>query len=90
MNKIVGVLVTYNPEYVFFQSQVRALNEKLDHLVIIDNASLDYAAFCNVALVYYKLLDNVKDDNSAKSKLYSFFLENYLKYTYKKLSEENK
>lgn len=48
-------------------------------VVIIDNASLDYAAFCNVALVYYKLLDNVKDDNSAKSKLYSFFLENYLK-----------
>lgn len=47
-------------------------------IVIIDNSSLDYAAFCNVALVYYKLLDNVKDDNSAKSKLYSFFLKNYL------------
>ena len=48
-------------------------------LVVVDNASLDYAAFCNVALVYYKLLDNVKDDNSAKSKVYSLFLKNYLK-----------
>ncbi|MBC8060647.1 MAG: hypothetical protein H7Y18_08270 [Clostridiaceae bacterium] len=48
-------------------------------VVIIENSSLDYAAFCNVALVYYKLLDNVKDDNSAKSKVYSFFLKNYLK-----------
>ena len=48
-------------------------------VVIVDNSSLDYAAFCNVVLVYYKLLDNVKDDNSTKSKVYSFFLENYLK-----------
>lgn len=48
-------------------------------VVIIDNPFLDYAAFCNVALVYYKLLDNVKDDNSAKSRVYSFFLKSYLK-----------
>jgi len=48
-------------------------------LIIIDNPSLDYAAFCNVALVYYKLLDNVNDDNSTKSKFYSFFLKHYLK-----------
>jgi hypothetical protein len=48
-------------------------------LIIIDNPSLDYAAFCNVSLVYYKLLDNVNDDNSAKSKFYSFFLKHYLK-----------
>jgi hypothetical protein len=48
-------------------------------VIIIDNTSLNYAAFCNVALVYYKLLDNVKDDNSGKSKVYSFFLKGYLK-----------
>ena len=47
--------------------------------VIIDNSSLDYAAFCNVTLAYYKLLDNVKDDKSAKSRVYSFFLKNCLK-----------
>ena len=48
-------------------------------LIIIDNSPLDYAAFFNVALVYYKLLDNVNDDNSTKSKFYSFFLKHYLK-----------
>ena len=56
-------------------------------IVIIDNVSLDYAAFCNVALVYYKLLDNVKDDNSAKSKVYSLFLKNYLKGSKTDLNE---
>lgn len=48
-------------------------------LMIIDSPALDYAAFCNVALAYYKLLDNVTDDNSTKSKFYSFFLKHYLK-----------
>lgn len=51
MNKIVGVLVTYNPEYIFFQLQVRALNEKLDHLFIIDNASLSQHALQNFLMI---------------------------------------
>lgn len=48
-------------------------------LVISKNSSLEYAAFCNVILAYYKLLDNVSDDNSMKSRIYSSVLGTYLK-----------
>ena len=39
---------------------------------------LEYAAFCNTALTYFKLIDNVSDDSSLKSKIYSIFLKPYL------------
>lgn len=48
-------------------------------LIISQNSSLEYAAFCNVILAYYKLLDNVSDDNSIKSRIYSSVLGTYLK-----------
>lgn len=44
---------------------------------IINNDYLDYAAFCNVALAYYKLVDNVNDDNSVKSRFFSIILKKY-------------
>jgi hypothetical protein len=47
-------------------------------LIIVDNKALDYAAYCNVTLAYYKLLDNVKDDKSLTSKVSSMFLGKYL------------
>lgn len=47
-------------------------------IIIINNTALDYAAFCNVILVYYKLLDNVKDDNSKISKIFSSILNLYI------------
>lgn len=47
-------------------------------LVLDDNPCLEYAAFCNTALAYYKLLDNIQDDNSIKSKVYSRFLKRYV------------
>ncbi|KGK90733.1 DUF5685 family protein [Clostridium sp. HMP27] len=48
-------------------------------LFIIDNDALNYAAYCNVMLFYFKLLDNVQDDKSIKSKLSSVMLKYYLK-----------
>ncbi len=48
-------------------------------LFIINNAALYYAAFLNVTLVYYNLLDNIKDDNSIKSQLSAKLLKNYFK-----------
>ncbi|MCM8711088.1 DUF5685 family protein [Clostridium sp. SYSU_GA19001] len=48
-------------------------------LVFIENSALKYAAFCNVILTYYKLLDNINDDNSKLSKIYSSILNIYLK-----------
>lgn len=47
-------------------------------VVIVNNDALDYAAFCNVSLAYYKLLDDVWDDDSIKSKIYSSILKNYI------------
>jgi predicted hydrocarbon binding protein len=61
-----------------FESKHCLVHPIKKRLIIIDNPALDYAAFCNVALAYYKLLDNVNDDNSKKSKFYSFFLKHYL------------
>ncbi|MGY0373080.1 DUF5685 family protein [Clostridium sp. JNZ J1-5] len=48
-------------------------------IIIVDNQSLNYAAFCNVCLTYYKLLDDFQDDSSIKSKILSSFLNKYLK-----------
>lgn len=48
-------------------------------LMIIDNKALDYASFCNVSLAYYKLLDDVNDNNSIKAKLFSKMLLTYIK-----------
>ena len=39
---------------------------------------LDYAAFCNTTLAYYKLMDDVQDNKTMKSKVFSIFLKNYL------------
>lgn len=47
-------------------------------VIITDNEALKYAAFFNVALSYYKLLDNVEDDNSIKSNISSKFLKKYI------------
>lgn len=47
-------------------------------IVLQDNGCLEYAAFCNAILAYYKLLDNVMDENSLKGKAYSSFLKLYL------------
>ncbi|UZW15583.1 DUF5685 family protein [Clostridium pasteurianum] len=52
---------------------------------IINNSALDYASFLNVALAYFKLTDDVKDDKSKVSSLSAFFLKNYFKKFPKKL-----
>ena len=46
---------------------------------VVDSAAIDYAAFCNVALLYYKLLDDFNDDKSIKAKIKAGFLQRYIK-----------
>ena len=46
---------------------------------VINNKALNYAAFCNVALVYYKLLDDYNDDNAFNKKLLSMYLKKFIK-----------
>ena len=45
--------------------------------MIVNNKALAYAAAMNVSLVYYKLLDDVADDRSMKSKVSSIILSPY-------------
>jgi len=45
---------------------------------VIDNRALDYAGFCNVSLVYYKLLDDYNDDNSLSKKFISMYIKKFI------------
>lgn len=47
--------------------------------VLLNNTAINYAASMNVSLVYYKLLDDVNDDNSLKSKFSLTFMKPYYK-----------
>ena len=53
---------------------------------VIDNKALDYAAFCNVALVYYKLLDDYNDDNSLNKKFISMYIKKFINKSKEDLS----
>lgn len=53
---------------------------------VINNSALDYAAFCNVALVYYKLIDDYNDDYAINKKLLSLYLKKYIEEDSNKLS----
>ena len=48
-------------------------------IFVVENSSLEYAAFLNFILSYHKLLDDVTDDNSIKSKVFSSLLKPYFK-----------
>ncbi|SHI86226.1 hypothetical protein SAMN02745163_00880 [Clostridium cavendishii DSM 21758] len=43
--------------------------------IIIDSSALDYASSINVALFYFKLVDDVMDDKSLKGKIGSLFFQ---------------
>jgi len=58
-----------------FSCAVHPLKKRL---MINNNMALDYAAFCNTTLAYYKLMDDVYDNKTMKSKVFSLFLKNYL------------
>ncbi len=53
---------------------------------VIGNRALDYAAFCNVSLVYYKLLDDYNDDNSLSKKFISMYIKKFINKSKEDLS----
>ncbi|MCB2305180.1 DUF5685 family protein [Clostridium estertheticum] len=61
--------------FVKFKCLIHPLKKRL---MINNNKALDYAAFCNVTLAYYKLMDDVQDNKTIKSRIYSIFLKTYL------------
>ncbi|MCB2292872.1 DUF5685 family protein [Clostridium algoriphilum] len=58
-----------------FKCSIHPLRKRI---MINNNEALDYAAFCNVTLAYYKLMDDAYDNKTIKSKVLSIFLKNYL------------
>ena len=64
-----------NCTFTKFSCAIHPLKKRL---MINNNMPLDYAAFCNTTLAYYKLMDDVYDNKTIKSKVFSIFLKNYL------------
>lgn len=60
-----------------------------NRLIILNNKALDYAAFCNVTLAYYKLLDDIQDDSSIVSTIKSTFLKKYIARSPSKFVQHN-
>lgn len=48
-------------------------------LKVVNSNAIDYAAFCNTTLMYFKLLDDYNDNNSITSKLLSLPLKKFMK-----------
>jgi hypothetical protein len=63
-------------KYKRFTCAIHPFNKRI---LAIDNDALNYAAFCNVILTYYKLIDNINDDKSYISRFGALYLKNYIK-----------
>lgn len=68
-----------NPEDVKVDSHVCILHPTEKKTIIIDNKPLSYSAAINIALFYYKLIDDVNDDKNLKSRLSAIALSPYRK-----------
>jgi hypothetical protein len=68
-----------NPDELKVSSHRCSLHPTEKKLVISDNRALSYAAAMNISLFYYKLLDDVNDDENLKSKFFSLILSPYKK-----------
>lgn len=63
------------PKYETQRCMVHPMKKKI---VLEENKPLKYAAFCNVSLTYFKLIDNIKDEQSLKSKILKRILSSYI------------
>ncbi|MBZ9609154.1 DUF5685 family protein [Clostridium estertheticum] len=61
--------------FIKFKCMMHPLKKRI---MINNNQAIDYAAFCNITLAYYKIMDDVYDNKTMKSKVFSVFLKNYL------------
>ena len=71
---LLDALHNETPKIEFKRCMAHPLKKKP---MIINNKALEYTAAMNVSLVYYKLIDDVNDDKSIKSKLESTALSPY-------------
>jgi len=80
---LIDSLESSNHKYMVTRCMAHPMQKKPK---VIDNKALDYAAFCNVALVYYKLLDDYNDDNSLNKKFISMYIKKFVKKSKEDLS----
>lgn len=73
------LLDALNPDEIEVTSHRCMLHPSEKKTVVKNNKALSYASAINLSLFYYKLLDDVNDDNDLKSKITSSLLLGYKK-----------
>ena len=68
-----------NPEEIKVDSHICMLHPTEKKTIVVDNKPLSYASAINIALFYYKLVDDVNDDKNIKSKISASVLHSYRK-----------
>lgn len=65
-------LIDSKTEYEEFRCSIHPTKKRIR---VINNNSLNYASFLNIALFYYKLIDDVNDDKNLKANILSHILK---------------
>lgn len=66
-----------NPDEIEVSQHRCILHPNEKKIVVSNNKAVSYAAYINIALFYYKLVDDVQDDKSIKSKIFVSILRPY-------------
>lgn len=66
-----------SPHKAYIQKRSCLVHPGTKKPMIVKNQALDYTASMNVALTYYKLLDDMQDDRSLKSEAFALVLAPY-------------
>ncbi|MFD3155817.1 DUF5685 family protein [Haloimpatiens sp. FM7330] len=75
-----GILIdSLNENKRNFKKEFCIIHPVKKRLILQDNSALKYAAFCNIILSYYKLVDDFNDDKNIFSKYLSSILKKYFK-----------
>lgn len=77
MTALALLLDGLSPHKAYIRKQICLTHPHKKKPMIINNDALSYAGAMNVALVYYKLLDDVQDDKDLKSKILATSLKPY-------------
>lgn len=73
------LLDSLNPDEIEVSSHRCILHPTEKKVVISNNKAMSYAAYINISLFYYKLVDDVQDDKLLKSKIFASILSPYRK-----------
>ncbi|MBP2032423.1 hypothetical protein J2Z42_001088 [Clostridium algifaecis] len=72
------LLDSLSEDKIIYKREVCLIHPTKKKTILQDTSALKYAAFFNICLSYYKLLDNIQDDDSKKDKFLSYSFKRYL------------